>query len=410
VSPADTVTYESVRLPLAGTIATNAVAAKFGTSLLPGQLRVEEEAFVGFVPPPNTPLSMIPGAVDCAGFQDEIALLSDGSVTVLRRTPTKVGDNCKFVFDAQENAAVQKKRNFLTGVKALGRGTQVAYAILNDGTVVGWGENYCGSLAPNLPNRIYAEPQVIPGLRDVTAISQSSSGAIARDKSGSVFYWGSNGNPQLTDGVLCDTAKWQHSRIQQTTLANAVETHAAGNNFFALTADGVVYGWGEGFAGLLANSQAPATDFLRGPAVQNPTPIPGLGKVRQLAFLELTAFALQVDGAVLAWGEDDQRLLGGGTVQVRTPRPTPVAGLTGIATMVAASGGMRFQKIDGGALAWGTGLQGPNRQYYATPTPVTPPQRVRHLISRNAGYTVFYESGVVSRDLGDAFDVSPAFR
>ena len=271
-------------------------------------------------------------------------------------------------------------------------------------------DSYCGSLAPNLANRIYAEPQVIPGLKDVTAISQSSSGAIARDKSGSVYYWGSNGNPQLQDGVSCDTAKWQHSRIQKTSVANAVETWAAGNNFFALTADGTVLGWGEGFAGLLGNSDGQATDFLRGPAIDNPTPVPGLGKVRQLAFLELTAFALQVDGTVLGWGEDDRKLLGNGT-QKRTPRPTAVPGLTGISNMVAASGGMRLQKPDGSMLAWGEGPQGVfPRAYYNTPTPVTPPQKLRHIISRNAGYTVFYESGVVSRDVGDAMDVSPNFR
>jgi hypothetical protein len=406
-----------VRLPLAGTIATNAISGRFALgTLLAGELTVEEEAGID-----ASGIFGVPGTL-CNGFIDEIALMSDRSVTVLRRFPTNVNGVCSFKYDSAENARVVKIKNFLTDVKGLSTGSWVAYAIKTDGTVYGWGNSECGKLGPQFPEGIYSEPQLIQGLRNVTAINTSYSGGTARDNTGSVYTWGSGGGSRAGRDKVCATGgvgsngqpflRYHTSSIQKQSISNVAEVFIQSINYFALTTDGIVYGWGDGFAGLLANSDGRASSgFLEGAPVDNPTPIAGLPPVRQLAFFNQTAFALLVDGRVMAWGDDAGKLLGNG-VQRRTTRPTLVPGLGNIATMAASYGGqgLRFQRADGAVLVWGGGIPGVLNNEFYTPTVVATPEPIRHIVGRGMSFSVFFASGKLGRDVNTNADVSPSFR
>jgi alpha-tubulin suppressor-like RCC1 family protein len=304
-------------------------------------------------------------------------------------------------------------------VKFMGRGGGVAYAVKLDGTVVGWGDNYCGRLSPKLANGNYPQPVEIPGLRNVTSIKSEFAGTIARDNAGTIHYWGfSGGDIPGAPRKLCDPNlfanevhfdNYQTTEMIRTSLSNIVEVYVFADNFFALTADGVLYGWGTGFGGLLANSTGETGGtVLRGNSIAIPTPVPGLGRVRHMAFTGWTAFALQTDGSVVAWGDDRDKLLGQGT-QLRVLRPTPT-GLVNVAELTGtAPHGLRVLRNDGSVLVWGKMFTPTGLQSYPRPTPFTPTEPVRHLLG-NESLNVLFTSGRVGLDVDDMHDISQRFR
>ncbi|MEY2952629.1 MAG: hypothetical protein RLZZ401_716, partial [Pseudomonadota bacterium] len=295
-----------------------------------------------------------------------------------------------------------------------------------DGSVYGWGDNYCGRLSPNLTNDVqYSQPQLIAQLKDITSIRTASSGTIARDKTGTVYTWGYAGSrPSIgRPFAVCGTGTlstgqtfdfFQTTTIEkEPTIKNISDIYVEGNNYFALTAAGVLYGWGEGFSGLLANSDGTLIDgqYLQGVRFEQPTKIEGLTDVRSLAFTQLTAYALQRDGTVKAWGNDSRKLLGNG-VQKRTLRPTTVPGLVNVANIQGVFSGLRLQQNDGTTLAWGEfiGSMGSTDITSYIPLVIPTPDRVRYFAARNIGFSVFFASGKVGRDFNNTTDVTPSFR
>ena len=420
IASASVTSYESVQLTQGSMIGANAVTQRFGSTSLTSQpLSVEQEAQVLIIGSQLPFNSRSLSSVRCDGFIDDVALLSDGSVTVVRRFPTNAAGNCSYTFSAAENAAVVTLKRFITNVKMLTRGGEVVYALKTDGSVVGWGENYCGRVNLSRENEVYPLPQVIGNLRDITSISTSYAQVVARDNAGSVYTWGFGASPtsaQSSGRVACGTGQaaggaqfTQYQDIGINTVSgmgDIIEIHSVGGNNFALTTDGQVYAWGDGSYGLLANSSGTVVNgILSGPAIASPTLIAGLSRVRQLAFPDGMALALLADGTVRAWGDDTKLLLGNGT-QRRTTRPTTVSSLSNIALMASVPGnGVRLLRFDGTPLQWGRSNAGT-----FSPVVVTPPGRVRHVAQRGTTFSVLFGSGRVAREFDDTGDVTPAFR
>jgi hypothetical protein len=422
IAQADKLTYENGRLPLAGTIGANAVSTRYSAgALLPQQLRVEETAWVG-----------AGDGSSCDSFRDDVALLTDGSVTVRRRAPTNVNGKCSFTYDQAENNRVVQMNRFLTGVKALGRNGKIGFAVKTDGTVVGWGQNDCGNLSPALANGYYREPVTIPGLSNITSIS-SLSVAVARDSSGRVYYWGFKGgisslDPNVPEGTaICaqntlyvNGTPWhslQYTTVRTAEIQNVSEVYAFGSTYFALTTAGDLYGWGLGFGGLLANSNgemfgtATLAPGLVGADVETPTRIDGLTRVREVMTNNgSTVFALQADGNVLAWGSDTQKLLGRGT-QAPALRPARVPELTDIVHMAASFNGLRFLRRDGTVLAWGQlELPAGGFSLLLAPSVVPTTGRVRYIQGAFTNFAFFLESGKVTPDANVDFDFNTLYR
>ena len=318
--------------------------------------------------------------------------------------------------------------NFLTDVKFLAAGGPVTYAVKTDGTVYGWGENFCGRLSLSLPYGVYAQPQLIPNLKNITSISVDYAGVLARDKDGAIYTWGfsgdktrasasaiSCGSARATDGTVFN----QYADASVTViknLPNVSDVFSYATNYFALTSDGRVYGWGGGYAGLLANSGGATNTLSAGTALQDspitsPKLIPNLTNVRKLVLSGNTAFALLYDGTVKAWGSDQSYLLGNGK-QLLTPLPTTVSGLSNIANIVGDSVSLRLQKYDGTVLVWGNkyGTLLPDNGTYYSPTIMPPAEKIRHIAARSAGYTVYFTSGKIGRDVNQNYDLTSYYR
>jgi hypothetical protein len=417
VAPANAVSYESVRLPIAGMIGVNFISSKFAVnSLASGDKRVDEWEWLSGV---GAPSSASPGVVQCdynRAFSEQIGLLSDGSVTIERVTYVRPNGEC------ETGIRVATLQNFLTDVKQIVTSPYgVAYAVKRDGSVVGWGENFCGSLSPSLPYGIYYQPQVIEGLKDITSLASDDGTTLARDKTGAVFILGmdvsvSSTSPStvIQGRTVCasdgnGTYYYRYSSIAKVTgLANVAKVFTKTGSYFALTADGKLFAWGSGEGGRLANGAVTPAGKFNGPALAFPTQIPNLSAVRDLSFRSYLQFATLADGTVKAWGYD-----GLGPYYVNAPKylstPTKLPGFDNVRELAASKDGVYLLKADGSTWAWSdkdTVLD------FSTVRQVTPSSPVRHIASQSDGVelAVFFNDGRIGLSLDYKGDANGVFR
>ncbi|MBC5764591.1 RCC1 domain-containing protein [Ramlibacter albus] len=422
IARADRSSYESVRLPAAASIGANAVAGRFGTRLTASVGRVIDEMSFTQVDGVDADSNF---NVDCQGFRDAVALMSDATVTVLRMTPNNVNGVCHYSFTPADFERQQKITRFITDVKYLSTGGSVNYAVKTDGTVVGWGENFCGRLNPGLPNGKYPQPVTIPGLRDVTSIRSDWRSVIARDRAGTIYTWGFGGrDTRLGGNALCGTTpraggtrgdEYQDTAMRRyDAFPNAIEVYTSADTYFVLTSDGKLYGWGAGGIGMLANSDGtvdPQGNLSNFTSIATPTQIAGLGVVRKFAIGSGNAYVLEASGTVRAWGSDYDGYFGGGR-PTPTPRPVVLANLTNIAQMeVTCCRGLRLRTFDGTYLTMG-GLRQDIRSGAVSVAPrrVTPPEPIRHFAAFHNSIAVFFTSGKVTLDFEDTYDQTGDYR
>jgi RHS repeat-associated protein len=122
---------------------------------------------------------------------------------------------------------------FLTGVTAIAVGTHHNLALKGDGTVWAWGRNANGQLGDNTTASRPAPVQVKgPGgvgvLTGVTAIGAGSDHSLAAKGDGTAWAWGKNANGQLGD----DTTTQRRTPVQVSGLTGA--TKLGGGDFHSL--------------------------------------------------------------------------------------------------------------------------------------------------------------------------------
>ena len=208
--------------------------------------------------------------------------------------------------------------------------------LLNDGTVVTWGNG----------------PAVPANLDSVVAIAAGSSHDLAIKSDGSVVAWGNNtyGQTSVPSGIttaihaaagekhsliLLSTGAvtaWGNNSFGQSTVPVAASTNvtaiAAGyDHSLALKEDGTVVAWG------------------RSDANQISVPV-GLSNVVAIAAGAYHSLAVKGDGTVVAWGYNN-----GG-------QSTIPAGLTGVANVTAGYAFSAALKNDGTLVTWGDNTYG----------------------------------------------------
>jgi alpha-tubulin suppressor-like RCC1 family protein len=169
----------------------------------------------------------------------------------------------------------------LTGVRALAAGGGHSVAVLDDGTVLSWGDNDRGQLGDGTTNH-RPSPGRVPGLTAVAAAACAYHHTLALTGEGKVWAFGINDRGQIGDGTT--THRYSPVPVSGLTAVRAVS--AAG-------------GGGEADPGNYGHS-----------------------------------LALLADGTVLAWGCNDHGQIGDGSTDGH-PTPVPVPGLAGIGHVTA---------------------------------------------------------------------------
>ena len=219
--------------------------------------------------------------------------------------------------------------NAQTDVKAIAAGSEIGYALKNDGSVVGWGNNVAG--ATTIPAAAQS---------GVVAIDSGASAVAAVKADGSVVGWG------LVGAVPAG-------------LTGVTQVAVSNSTGMALKSDHTIQTWGtspvpasvQGHAVSIANSYATSVVLTDTGSVVTwspggPTTVPDAASsgVVKIDTADSNVAAVKSDGSVVTWGVTD---LG----------PTPVAAMSGVVDVAIGDDFAVALKSDGTLVTWGPGQQ-----------------------------------------------------
>ncbi len=217
----------------------------------------------------------------------------------------------------------------LKNVKAIAGGSLHSLALLEDGTVMAWGDNSYGQLGDGT-NTSRATPVQVMGLQKVKAITGGNFHSLALLEDGTVMAWGDNAYGQLGDGT---NTRRRPVPLRVTALekvkALAASREGRSNEqsiSMALLEDGTVWAWGYNGFGTLGDNANGSKSV--------PAQVSSLEGISAIAAGGWHAMALKGDGTVWVWGYNLHGELGDGTTANRGI-PAMVTGLTGIKTIAA---------------------------------------------------------------------------
>jgi alpha-tubulin suppressor-like RCC1 family protein len=346
-------------------------------------------------------VSKLSGVKALAGGEEHgYALLENGTVMAWGANEDgMLGDGTKTASDlpvgvcevGYSGTAPCAPEHYLKGVRAIAAGTGPGdgVALLEDGTVVDWGEMSFADLGDgvtaqsDVPVHVceagYPGPYPCPAehdLKEATAVTAGERFALAmHGPNGEVAGWGSSdlnssgtsgkgstfGNGKIEGGTsqkvpvaVCavgETAPCTNSLSGVTAIASG-ETHS-----LALLSTGKVVSWGAGYSGDLGDGS------IEGAV--SPVEVKGLSEeVKAISAGGAFSLALLKGGTIDAWGSNEDGRLGTGSMsgpeecgELKTPcstRATPAAnGLKDVSTIAAGLSQGLALLGDGSVMAWG---------------------------------------------------------
>ncbi len=262
----------------------------------------------------------------------------------------------------------------LSGVRSVAGGGADGLTLLENGTVMAWGNNGVGQLGNGTTTQSDV-PVVVSELSGVTAIAASEEGHnLALLSNGTVMAWGRNDDGQLGDGKIIGPEVCTESSIpcSRTPVAvsglSGVRAIAAGRNYsLALLSNGTVMAWGENTWGQLGDgtTAGPETCAESLPCSATPVAVSGLSGVAAIA-AGGDSLALLSNGTVKDWGYNGAGQLGNGSTtgpqtcdgSACSTTPVLVSGLSGV---TAIAGGLIHNlalSSSGTVMAWGNNGNG----------------------------------------------------
>jgi alpha-tubulin suppressor-like RCC1 family protein len=261
----------------------------------------------------------------------------------------------------------------LSGAKSVAAGEGSGFALMENGTVMGWGNNGAGELGDGTITQRDV-PVAVSGLSGVSAIAAGESHTLALLSNGTVDAWGYNNYGQLGNGttggpdtceseVPCSTTPMPVSGLSE---VQAIA--AAGNHSLALLKNGTVMAWGEDTWGQLGDGTSGSetcTESL--PCSTTPVKVRGLSGVKAISAGPYDSYALMENGTVMSWGVNGSGELGNGSTTgpesctnavACSNTPVAVSGLNGVSAI--AGGGLHGLALlsDGTVKSWGYNIDG----------------------------------------------------
>ena len=228
----------------------------------------------------------------------------------------------------------------LGGVKAIGAGNYYSMALLNDTTVLTWGQNDAGQLGngTDSPFALNATPQHVlnslagSNFTGVKEIAPNRHQALALKNDGTVWGWGSNATGEIGTGT---TGNKYDSPVQVNgiggsgTLSGVTALAEGGHHSLAIQPNQTVLSWGKNSNGQLGNGSS-------GSPVSNPAQVVGpggsglLGSVVDLAAGDNFSLTLKSDGTIWSFGYGGSGQLGNGASANTQKTPVQVSQTSGL--------------------------------------------------------------------------------
>jgi len=241
-----------------------------------------------------------------------------------------------------DNLTLNQSPLYLDGVTKVSGIAYTAYALREDGSLLGWGRNNAGQLGDGTTSDKLT-PTLI-SLNNVNSIHSGGDFAIALDSNGDLWAWGNNAYGQL--GLGDTTQRTTPTKISS--LTNVVKVAAGNAHVLAIKNDGTLWAWGHNNAGKLG----------LGDYTNRNTPVQvGADNTWSDVVAGIShSLGVKTDGTLWSWGDNAFGQLGLGDT---TSRNTPVQ--VGIGTnwsKIAASNHALALKTDGTLWSWGYNASG----------------------------------------------------
>lgn len=231
-------------------------------------------------------------------------------------------------------------------------GTDFGCALLEDSTVSCWGYNLHGQLG-NGVSGTPAGPSVpgpVTGLTGVTAIDAGGQNVCALLADGTASCWGRNLNGSLGSGSSAATLPNSPAPVAVQGVANIAQIDVGSTASCALLASGSVNCWGAGATNGTLGNGVNADSLV-------PVEVSGITTAVQISTNGQHACALLSNGSASCWGRNVFGTLGNGT-NTASNVPVSVNGLTDIDEIRAGQVNTCARLQDGTAWCWGVGVNG----------------------------------------------------
>ncbi len=255
-----------------------------------------------------------------AGSRHVLALASDGTVHAWGGNPNGgLGDGTTIT-----RLAPVLVGGALAGktIVAIAAGGAFSVAVDSDGAIYTWGSNFHRELGGPLGQQLSPIAINMSGAlagKFVTAVSATGTQAFALTADGSLFGWGGSGNGSVGDGTGSDRSVPVPVAAGVLSGKRVVAIDTSFANTIALTSDGALATWGLNDYGTLGNGTT--TSSLIPVAVSMDGALAGKTIV-DVGMNSLNAFALSSDGLVYGWGVNLSGQVGDGSL---TNRLVPTA-------------------------------------------------------------------------------------
>ena len=312
-----------------------------------------------------------------ATFSTSFAILEDGSLWGW-------GNNSTWLLDY--NSPIGHPHGspvkIMDSVLAVSAGRIHVVAIRADGSLWGWGNNESGQLGIGTTT-IRQSPVKI--MEDVIAVSAGSDHTMAIRADGSLWGWGDSVHGQLGDGsnvpFEIDRDSGSIIRVPQVypikILGDVVSVSAGRTHTMAIRADGSLWGWGENSFGQIGDGCEGFVETRYGHigiSLRQLYPKKIMDDVVAVSAGYLETMAVRVDGSLWTWGWDSFRAPDGSSTWVTHPSPRRI--MDNVLSVSASNGHRATITNNGNLYAWGINWfgrigVGDNGDCFRIPTRVT---------------------------------------
>ena len=284
------------------------------------------------------------------GEQHNFALKSDGTVWAWGMNMLdQLGDG-----NAQDSWTPVQVRGLSSIVSLGGRGYH-SLAVKSDGTVWAWGWDLHGALGIGVADRSYdyTVPVQVQGLSHPIMVTSGYCFSVALLQDHTLVAWGNNENGELGDGTTTD----RYTPVPVLGIDHVVWVSAGWTHVVTIKADGSVWTWGAN----TWDGAFPGSGMLGDGTTEDhwtPEQVPGLsGAIQAFGGDGHTAVLLR-DGTVWTFGANGAGQLGDGSITTQSLVPVQVQGLTDVVALTARDFHNQAIRADGTIWSWGSGLNG----------------------------------------------------